>query len=90
MRRFRTVTSWTSPDIHHRDADPAEALGLFEALRTSHLRLIGTLDESELARTGVHAERGEETVAHMIRLYAGHDLVHLNQIERILTTVSGS
>jgi hypothetical protein len=32
----------------------------------------------------VHAERGEESVAHVGRLYAGHDLNHLTQIEAIL------
>jgi len=31
----------------------------------------------------VHAERGEESVAHMMRMYAGHDLLHLAQINRI-------
>jgi hypothetical protein len=31
----------------------------------------------------VHEERGEESVEHMARLYAGHDLVHLRQLRRI-------
>jgi hypothetical protein len=34
----------------------------------------------------MHAERGRETVTHLIRLYAGHDLNHLGQIERIVAT----
>jgi hypothetical protein len=38
----------------------------------------------------VHSERGEETVAHLIRLYAGHDLLHLRQIERIKKTLAAS
>jgi hypothetical protein len=37
---------------------------------------------------GLHAERGEESVAQMIRLYAGHDLLHLSQIARIRKTIS--
>jgi hypothetical protein len=32
---------------------------------------------------GVHGERGEETLEHMRRLHAGHDLLHLQQLERI-------
>jgi hypothetical protein len=32
----------------------------------------------------MHAERGKETVEHIVRLIAGHDLNHLQQIERIL------
>jgi hypothetical protein len=32
----------------------------------------------------MHAERGRESITHLVRLYAGHDLNHLGQIERIL------
>jgi len=31
----------------------------------------------------MHAERGKETISHLIRLYAGHDLNHLRQIEEL-------
>jgi hypothetical protein len=37
---------------------------------------------------GVHAERGEESLEHLVRLYAGHDLLHLRQIERIRAAVA--
>ena len=36
-----------------------------------------------MARVYVHAERGEERVDHLIKLYAGHDLLHLRQLDRI-------
>jgi hypothetical protein len=36
---------------------------------------------------GVHAERGDESLAHMMRLYAGHDLLHIRQVERIRDAV---
>jgi hypothetical protein len=32
----------------------------------------------------LHAERGRESIAHTVRLYAGHDLNHLKQIDGIL------
>jgi hypothetical protein len=32
---------------------------------------------------GLHNERGEESLGHMRKLYAGHDLLHLRQLERI-------
>jgi len=32
---------------------------------------------------GVHAERGDESLEHHVRLYAGHDLLHLRQIDRV-------
>ena len=66
------------------DAAPVEdALAEFAALRRTHLRLVSTASDAALARFGVHAERGEESVAHMMRMYAGHDLLHLAQINRI-------
>lgn len=42
----------------------------------------------DLRRVGVHSERGEESVAHLCRLSAGHDLSHLRQIGRIRAAVS--
>ena len=41
----------------------------------------------DLQRVGVHAERGDESVEHMIRMYAGHDLLHLRQLARIREAV---
>jgi len=38
---------------------------------------------ADLQRAGVHEERGEESVAHLMRLYAGHDRMHLQQLARI-------
>ena len=41
------------------------------------------LNDEELDRFGIHAERGKESVRHLLSLYAGHDLNHLAQIERL-------
>jgi len=65
-------------------ADRAEALALFAALRVANLRLLARASSEGLERVGVHAERGEETVRHMVRLYAGHDLVHRRQLQRLV------
>jgi hypothetical protein len=69
--------------LGYNEAVIAHALEDFEHLRGSNLRLIGRMPEGDRSRVGVHSERGEESVAHLIRLYAGHDLLHLAQIERI-------
>lgn len=74
--------------LGYADADPAESLAEFTVLRRGNLRVLGRASESDLDRVGLHAERGEETVWHMTRLYAGHDLLHLRQIERIRGAVS--
>lgn len=72
----------------HYDQAPVEgSVEEFRVLRRSNLRLIAAASPADLERVGVHAERGEESVAHMIRLYAGHDLLHLRQIDRIRQAV---
>lgn len=69
--------------LHYADADLAGALEQFDALRAANLRLLERTTPAERARVGVHAERGEESIDHLLRMYAGHDLVHLEQLTRI-------
>jgi methionine--tRNA ligase beta chain len=64
--------------------DALESAELFQAYRSGNLRLLGRLEPPQLDHYGEHVERGRESVAHLIRLYAGHDLNHLQQIERLL------
>lgn len=73
--------------LRYSEADPADALALIRVLRAANLRLLESLNADELQRVGVHSERGEESIAHMVRLYAGHDLVHLLQIDRIRSRI---
>ena len=71
-------------NLAYEKADPAESVALFEALRTANLRLLDRVDARLYDNYGMHSERGKETIAHIIRLYAGHDLNHLRQIESIV------
>src|SRR4029077_3719313 len=48
------------------------------------LDLVRGLSDEELERYGMHVERGKETIRHLLSLYAGHDLNHLAQIERLI------
>ena len=73
--------------LQYDKADADQALEYFGVLRRMNLRLLGLVSDEDLKRVGVHAERGEESVEHMIRLYAGHDLLHLQQLARIRRTV---
>lgn len=75
--------------LRYDASDPAESLEEFTVLRRGHLRLLRSAPPEDLDRVGIHAERGEESVRHMMRLYAGHDLLHLRQVERILEAVPG-
>jgi hypothetical protein len=97
--RFRMILAHDKPPIQgydqdawagslwYEDAEPGESLDAFRALRNWNLRLIEHASPEQLARVGVHSERGEESVAHLVKLYGAHDLLHLRQIERILATV---
>jgi hypothetical protein len=69
--------------LHYADADAHEALATFGVLRRDNVRLIERASPADLQRVGVHSERGEESVGYLVRLYAGHDLLHLNQLSRI-------
>jgi uncharacterized damage-inducible protein DinB len=73
--------------LDYASADPNESLETFAVLRRDNLRLIERASPADFERVGVHAERGEESVGYLVRLYAGHDLMHLNQIARITSTV---
>jgi hypothetical protein len=74
--------------LRYADSDLAGALDQFGALRAANLRLLERTSPAERARVGVHAERGEESIAHLLRMYAGHDLVHLRQLARIQRAVA--
>lgn len=70
------------------DKQPAaDSLRLFTVLRESNLSLLRRTDPADLRRTGLHSERGEESLGLMLKLFAGHDLVHLRQLERIAAAV---
>jgi hypothetical protein len=49
----------------------------------ANLRLLRRISADDLKRVGIHAERGEESVEEMLVLWAGHDLLHLQQLARM-------
>ena len=73
--------------LGYEKANPAEALEEFSVLRRANLRLLERATPDDFERVGVHSERGEESLGHLRRLYAGHDLLHLRQIDRIVAAV---
>lgn len=74
--------------LHYERSDADEALHEFAVLRRMNLRLLERASPDDLARVGVHQERGDESVDRMTRLYAGHDLLHLRQLARIRDTAT--
>lgn len=74
--------------LHYDEADADQAMQDFGVLRRANLRLLARASGEDLKRVGVHSERGAESVEHMVKLYAGHDLLHLEQLARIRRAVS--
>ena len=77
---------WASR-LRYDGADVREALDRFKVLRRANLGLWQDLSPADLARVGVHGERGEESLEQLRRLYAGHDVLHLRQLLRIRAAV---
>lgn len=76
--------------LEYSKASLDEAFDQIRIFRAANLRLIESLTEEQLQRVGIHEERGPETIEHMIRLYAGHDLIHRRQLARIRNRIKDS
>ena len=75
----------------HNEREPAELLEAFRSLRACNIALWKQMTATDLERTGQHNERGAESLGVMLRMCAGHDLSHIDQIQRYLEAVkSGS
>lgn len=74
--------------LHYQERSVETTLEEISFMRARNLDLLSHLAADELERTGRHSERGQESVGYMVRLYAGHDLVHRNQLERIRNTLT--
>jgi hypothetical protein len=70
--------------LHYDRRDPGKSLELYRALREANLALLKTLTPEQWKHYGMHNERGAESVETIVRMFAGHDLNHFQQIERIL------
>ncbi|MBP9212293.1 MAG: DinB family protein [Bacteroidetes bacterium] len=68
----------------YQQSDVRAMLEMYRVLRTANLRFLSGLNASQWKKFGLHQERGKETIAHIVRLEAGHDINHFNQIRRIL------
>jgi hypothetical protein len=64
--------------------DPRESLERFEVLRAANVALLRSVPRKLWDNYGIHEERGNESAAHLARMVAGHDVNHLQQMERIL------
>jgi hypothetical protein len=69
---------------HYGKRDARKSLEQFRVLRETNLALYKMLAPEQWKHYGMHAERGEESVERIVQMMAGHDVNHLEQVERIL------
>jgi hypothetical protein len=93
--RIRMIVTHDEPPIQAYDQDlwakhlrsnegnASEILEELRKMRGRNVRLVKALRPDELERIGHHQERGPESVTRVMQMIAGHDRVHLRQIERI-------
>jgi hypothetical protein len=79
--------SWASSG-HYNKRDPRKSLELFRAVREANLAMLKSLEPEQWKHYGMHSERGQESIEHMVRMFAGHDTNHLRQVEAILKNKS--
>jgi hypothetical protein len=69
--------------FNYGNRDAKKALEVFRVLRENNLEMFKTIPRAAWDNYGMHLERGKETVAHLARMFAGHDTNHVLQIEGI-------
>jgi uncharacterized damage-inducible protein DinB len=69
--------------FRYEDQDPDDSLKIFRVLRESNLVLLKHVPRKLWQNHGMHSERGKETISHIVHLFAGHDLNHLQQVKAI-------
>jgi hypothetical protein len=69
---------------HYDERDTQKSVELFRVVREVNLLLLKSLKPEQWKQYGMHSERGQESIEHMVRMHAGHDINHLQQIEKTL------
>ena len=75
--------AWASA-FQYGKRDVKRSLEIFR-VRENNLALLKEIPRETWDNYGMHLERGKETIAHLVRMFAGHDTNHILQIERIVT-----
>lgn len=75
--------AWASV-FSYQSRDPKRSLEVFTLLRENNLAMLGEIAPEMWDNYGMHLERGRESIAHLARMFAGHDTNHVLQVERIV------
>jgi hypothetical protein len=69
---------------HYDKRHVSGSIAQFAAVRTANLALYRSLSPEQWKHFGIHSERGQESVEHIVSMMAGHDINHLKQIEAMV------
>lgn len=70
--------------LHYDKRDLKKSFEQYRLLREANLALLDSLNPAQWKHYGNHRERGQETIETIVKMFAGHDVNHFQQIERIL------
>ncbi len=74
--------TWAT-SFNYQRRDPRASLATFALLRQNNLALLKSIPKEKWDNYGMHQERGKESMTQIVRMFAGHDLNHLRQIEEL-------
>lgn len=75
--------AWASA-FEYQNRDARQSLELFRTLRENNLAMLKEISRETWDNYGMHLERGKESIAHLTRMFAGHDTNHVLQVEGIM------
>ncbi len=70
--------------LHYDKRDLKKSYEQYRTLREANVALLKSLAPEQRKHHGMHSERGPESVETIVKMMAGHDINHFQQIERIL------
>ncbi len=72
------------PALHYDKRELRQSFSQYKAFREANVTLLRLLTPEQWKLQGLHNERGPQDVDTIVRMTAGHDINHIQQIERIL------
>ena len=70
--------------LHYDKRNMKKSFSEYRAFREANVALLKSLAPEQWKICGTHKERGRETLETVVKMFAGHDINHFQQIERIL------
>lgn len=74
--------------LQHNTKPPQLLLEQFTSLRQMNILFYQCVSPTQMQRFGRHNERGEESIETMLKMEAGHDLHHIQQLKNYLAAIT--